>query len=423
MAASESSGIIPQPIDLQSKFPEIPRGAYLTHRFDSYPAKMIPHMARFLINEVSRPGQTVLDPFCGTAAVVVESLTSGRNAIGVDLNPLAVLFARAKTMDCNIDCLEGQLEELRQAFNRCGRPHRYDFPNADYWFTSGTLRKLGTIKACLDKYLANLEPEFKFFWRAVAAAIVRECSRADTRGPKPFISKKARKERVGRHFDPFKLFESKARSWIAGVQYELNTTQNGNRPWVKLIEGDSRMLSKLLGGTIVDAVVTSPPYPNAQDYYRSSKLQLFTLGLRTEPDLKEWSRTLIGSDRILTKEFREVDELPCPLAETVKRQLAKRNKKGAYVFVKYVLDMAAVLREIRAVLRKRSYCAIVSGYNLLSGIIIPTPEVISELASNEGFNLTRHYIDRIRDRWVPTNRNGHNGVINEEHLMVFQTKA
>jgi len=373
---------------------------------------MIPHMARFLIDQVSKPGDTVLDPFCGSAAVMVESLKSGRNAIGVDLNPLAVLFTHAKTMDYNVR-LEVQLQ----------KPYHYDFSNAHYWFTAGTLRKLGVVKASLDKYLVNLEPQFKFFWRAVAAAMVRECSRADTRGPKPFISKKAREERVGRHFDPLKLFESKARSWIVTSESGVRVKDNINKPWVRVIEGDSRSLSKLLDGMTVDAVVTSPPYLNAQDYYRSSKLQLFTLGLWTERELKEWSRLLIGSDRLLVKDFPLVGELPCPLAEKVRFQLERRNKKNAQVFAKYVSDITTVLHEIRTVLRSGSSCAIVSGYNLLSGIIVPTPEVIAYLATKEGFELMRYYKDKIRDRWVPTIRNGHNGVINEEHLMVFKKTA
>ena len=72
-------------------------------------------------------------------------------------------------------------------------------------------------------------------------------------------------------------------------------------------------------------------------------------------------------------------------AEEIKCDLAKRKEKNARVFAKYVLDMSNVLSEIRKVLRNGSYCVIASGYNLVSDIEIPTPDVIIQLASKNGF--------------------------------------
>jgi DNA modification methylase len=408
-------------LQLKSLYPQtISKTGYLTHGFDRYPAKMIPHMARFLIEKISKPGDTILDPFCGSGSVLVESLTCGRNAIGIDLNRLAVIFSKAKTAIYKAELLETQLEDILRLFTKCRTGCRVDFPNAAYWFTPATLEKLGIIRTCLNSYLTTVDPNYSSFWYAVFAVIVRECSRADTRGPKPFISKKARETRVGRHFDPLKLFALKARSWIA-LQDEFRKKLLAAYPnsTVKVIEGDSRNLFSLLDNETIDAVVTSPPYLNAQDYYRASKLEMSTLGLSSPAELTKWSRELIGSDRILTNNSVEV-KLPFPSAETIRLQLQKKDKKDAYVFSKYVLDMIFVLRHLYGLLAKGSYCALVSSYNLISGVVIPTHRVIREAALNEGFHLTATYQDKIRDRWVPIMRNGHNGVITEEYLMLFR---
>jgi DNA modification methylase len=422
------SVLTPKHIDLKHMFPDIPRSTYLTHGFDSYPAKMIPHMARFLIEKVSRPGQTILDPFCGSGAVLIESLISGRNAIGVDLNSLAIILAIAKTTSYDTQILEKQLGEILKRAAKCSRPHQYDFPNSDYWFTPATLRKLGEIKATLDKYLPKIDKDYAFFWKAVAASIVRQCSKADTRGPKPFISKKAREKRSGKHFDPFKLFESEARSWISIEQgYVKKLKEKGADTGIELIQGDSRSLSKLLKNKTIDAVITSPPYLSAQDYYRSSKLQRFILGDATYAELIQWSKRIIGSDRLTANQELLDEQLPCDLAETIKstllNQTHKHSKRNARIFAKYVMDMATVLKEIGLILKKGSPCVIVLGYNLISHIVIPTPEVIIQLASKEGLKLKLYYSDKIRDRWVPTIRNGHKGVIDEEHLLVFEKSA
>ena len=410
-----------QHINLKSMYPEIVKNNYLTHSFDSYPAKMIPHMAKYLIEKTSTSGQTILDPFCGSGSVLVESIMSGRSAIGVDINPLATILARTKTTIYDTRELELQLDDLLSLFATCKIPYNYNFPNQDYWFTPATLRKIGSIRSVLDDYLPTLDSDYIYFWKAILAAIVRGCSKADTRGPKPFISKKARETRSGKHFNPYKFFELNARNWIT-KERNLNETFIENRKHftVKTINSDSRTLSQIVKGEKIDGVVTSPPYLSAQDYYRASKLQLYILGHSSAKELIEWSRDIIGSDRIIYNKRVSTTKLPYNKAEQIRLKLVELSPQKASIFTKYILDMSITLHEISNILEQDSYCALVLGYNLVSGMVIPTPELIIEIASQNGFLLTEYYCDRIRDRWVPPIRNGHNGVINDEHLLIFR---
>src|ERR1044072_5128990 len=109
-----------QHVDLKRMFSDIRASTtYLTHGFDSYPAKMIPHMARFLIKEISKPGETILDPFCGSGAVLLESVLNGRNALGVDSNSMAIALAMAKTTLYDTALLKHQLREIMKRVSRC----------------------------------------------------------------------------------------------------------------------------------------------------------------------------------------------------------------------------------------------------------------------------------------------------------------
>jgi hypothetical protein len=68
-----------------------------THAFYRYPARFSPQFARAAIENLTEPGDTILDPFMGGGTTAVEALASGRRFVGCDLNPLSPFLARAKT--------------------------------------------------------------------------------------------------------------------------------------------------------------------------------------------------------------------------------------------------------------------------------------------------------------------------------------
>src|SRR4051812_40922043 len=70
----------------------------LTHSVYRYPARFSPVFARAAIETFTQPGDTVLDPFMGGSTSLVEALALGRNAVGTDLNQLAVFLTRVKTL-------------------------------------------------------------------------------------------------------------------------------------------------------------------------------------------------------------------------------------------------------------------------------------------------------------------------------------
>src|ERR687884_836238 len=69
---------------------------YATHSFHPYSAKYIPHIPHYLISELSKKNDVILDNFMGSGTTLVESKILGRNAIGIDINPLACLVSKVK---------------------------------------------------------------------------------------------------------------------------------------------------------------------------------------------------------------------------------------------------------------------------------------------------------------------------------------
>ncbi|HUT35444.1 MAG TPA: DNA methyltransferase [Planctomycetota bacterium] len=120
---------------LNVPFPEIvvakTSAAYRAH---SYHTKVPPEGIAPFIERYSRPGNVVLDPFCGSGMTGVAALQAGRRAVLVDLSPAATFIAAnysaqadpnqlAREADRVLDAVRPELEPLYATRCRaCGGP-------------------------------------------------------------------------------------------------------------------------------------------------------------------------------------------------------------------------------------------------------------------------------------------------------------
>src|SRR5688572_28272083 len=83
----------------------------------SHPAKFPDEMAAEFIRYFTKPGETVLDPFCGTGSAVRAAAAEGRRGVGVELAPAFLEI-------CREHCLRPENEhylpgDARQAVRLC----------------------------------------------------------------------------------------------------------------------------------------------------------------------------------------------------------------------------------------------------------------------------------------------------------------
>ena len=71
-------------------------GKIASHGWHPFPAKFPPQLPGFFIEELTRPGDLVLDPMMGSGTTLVEAVRRDRRAAGRDIDPLAILIAEAK---------------------------------------------------------------------------------------------------------------------------------------------------------------------------------------------------------------------------------------------------------------------------------------------------------------------------------------
>jgi hypothetical protein len=69
---------------------------YATHPLHAFAARCPPPLADWAITRYSAPGEVVLDPMAGSGTTMVEGCLLGRQAWGVEIDPLAHRIAKAK---------------------------------------------------------------------------------------------------------------------------------------------------------------------------------------------------------------------------------------------------------------------------------------------------------------------------------------
>ena len=135
---------------------------YLTHNLHPYPAKFIPQIPNALIQELSSPGETIADIFCGSGTTLLEALQLKRHAIGIDANPLAALISRAKTTTLTAS----EFDELAEHRNACERILEKAQPRTgdpfyssgwrpepevcEFWFAPHVVEELAELRALID---------------------------------------------------------------------------------------------------------------------------------------------------------------------------------------------------------------------------------------------------------------------------------
>jgi len=380
-------------------------------RIDRYPAKMVSRLASALIERFASDAERLADPFCGSGAILTAGKSAGVASIGGDINPYAVLLSNVKLAGFDTKEAAVLCSDLCERAITERRVLPIEWSGKSYWFDSDCLETYERLRYHALELELNETREGRAVLLALALS-VRICSKADQRSPKPFISKMAR----ARHARPEPLAE------IETLLRELSGlygTISGDRCCALLADVvNGEALVKLFGR--VSHVITSPPYLNAQDYFRNSKLELYMLQGIVPFDLALLRGRFIGTDRALSYTLLSdvgADRRRKLIPQLVKLE-AKAPKLGRVVH-RYFHDMQRVCERIRDCLSPGGTLVMVAGNNLVGGLRIQTWEILNTMIEEMGFELFDRYGDPISCRSVPPTRLGHKGLIKEEMISAF----
>ncbi|HZA07133.1 MAG TPA: DNA methyltransferase, partial [Nitrososphaeraceae archaeon] len=174
--------------------------SYLTHSYHTYPAKFIPQVAARLINENSSIEELICDPFMGSGTTLVEAIVHDRRAYGTDVNPIAVLITKAKTMPIEPQKLERNVHLLKYKVKHYLIDQSKQTllvkdalavvlpknQRIDYWFPEKQKHDLSII---LSRVMSIEDEYIRNFLLCAFSNILKGCSRWMTKSVKPTIDK------------------------------------------------------------------------------------------------------------------------------------------------------------------------------------------------------------------------------------------
>lgn len=437
---------------LCSEWPWARRSEAYTHLMHRYPAKIFPYIPIFFLSSETRTplNSTVLDPFAGTGTVLLESITHPyfkRNAIGVEINPLARLIAKVKTTPLDTTQLATTAEDLNLKIKTfSSKVEIPDFPNRDAWFPRHTQIELSKILACIEEIR---DVDVKDFFYACFSSIIREVSLADPKiappvflNPKKFKNKDMRKnvekllrrkkygkpllnfrKSIGKNIRRLESLNKLTEITSGKVKSEIVWDDARNLKKGNLLEKGimSKSKAKPIPDTSVGLVITSPPYINAQKYIRTTKFELFWLGLEDEKSIVSLDRSVIGTERVDSKEHEALSTLGISSLDKLIESIHRKDPIKARVVYGYFSDMLLVMKEIYRVLKSDGSFVLVIGDNKIRGINVRTHDILSELATREiGFELESVLVDRIRSRGMITTRHETGGLVLDDWVILLK---
>jgi len=382
-----------------SKYTTIPKEGttYSTHGIHPYPAKFIPQIPARIIEECSNERHTILDPFCGSGTTLLEARLRGRDSIGFDVNPIAVLISRVKTttlskedweeVDAVVSRIMSKFE--RKEYSEVWIPN---IPRIEHWFRKDVCMDLGLIAGELQKLETS---SVKNFLEAAFSSIIVQVSNQESETRFAAIEKNLPPNVVRNSFArKIRTMSERVNSLVFVPDVERSTT--------KVFAADARKLTDYIPSHSIDLVVTSPPYLNAYEYYLYHKFRIYWLGFDNE---------VFPVDRVREMEIGS------------RFQYSGKNGESVDEFRKQMMDCFA---ELEKVTKLGKLVFVLVGDSIVRNEFMEMDKFYEEICENLGFQFvakTSYPLNDITRSFRARASGSRKDFRKSQHILVFQNRS
>ena len=383
-----------------------------------------PHLVRDCIERFGLSEKScVLDPFCGTGTTLVECKKLGINTVGLEANPMP-WFASHTKLNWSVPP-----RELLQHAQRVAEAAQTvledegitDLQQSPLFLRKGFEPRLRTLsEQAASLILANsISPLPLHKTLVLLETLERHADNQFDAHERLALAKAIVSDISNLHFGPEvgvgtpKQDAVVIASWlnrVSAIARDLTLLPKSDASAAVVHRADARGISSVLPPNSIDAVITSPPYPNEKDYTRTTRLESVLLGFaKTKDDLRAVKYDLIRSN---TRSVYKSDEDHFPVADNLEiqriadaieaRRIELKKTSGferlyAKLTKLYFGGMHRHLADLRQVLRPGAQLAYVVGDQAsYLRVMIRTGNILADIAKSLGYQVIG--IDLFRTR-------------------------
>lgn len=412
----------PQPkvISFRNEITEIASSKYLTHSLYYHPAKFIPQIVRYCLNNYCDDKGIVLDPFAGSGTTALEASIKGNDSYMIDINPLLDYFYPVKmpafdlkewdTYHKNAEIfLKKVLNEKTEKRLDINGELGYWYPDELYDYFVGVWSNYHNLKDNEDKVTQNIVILVLF-------RLSKLYSFAEHSLPKLFISKR-KKEFIRKFLEKKNRsveIEKKALVFLRGINTSVSKLlkEQNLKGKIKYFSGTDSYKFDFNRLPELNCIITSPPYLQAQEYIRTFKLEMRWAGISNEA-IKKYSEMEIpfrSPEGTIHGEY-----IDCIRQKVNKKELGR-------LFDSYFWFTIKTLENSSKRLRKGGKLCVLIGNPKMEGMEVEIWKVIYEhFVMSLGFKPITVFEDRIVSRKMFKGRNNLNPEgMKSEYLLVLE---
>ena len=360
-------------IDIQEEWNMPAERERRMHNIHAYPAKFPAFITTKAIHKAEENNisvKTVADIFCGCGTVAFETVRSGKNFWGCDINPVATLIAETKSNVYQDEQLQDFFDRIIAAYNTCNvdKSNRIYFnERIQYWFDEEHIDNLLKLRSSI--YLVVDDELYRNFFLCAFSNILKSCSRWLTKSIKPQI-------------DPKKQPKDVLSSYI----YQVNMMRKANMENIneKYGKADIKRVNILdvnIDKPFVDLIVTSPPYVTSYEY--ADLHQLSTLWLEYTDDFRLLREGTIGS-LYHSEEFDKNLKRLNNVGQDIVFKMYSIDKRKTRSIAQYYIDMQSTVHKVVEMLNPGGACLFVIGNTEYKGVKIDNAKHLTECLLAEG---------------------------------------
>lgn len=353
-----------------------------------FPARMAPDIAFQAISNLESDA-IVVDPMCGSGTVLTTAINMGLNAVGIDVDPLAVLMSKVATTKLEDNRVLSSAQKLvrdAQLIRTSEIPAWIDAETERFirfWFDRQQRIDLTSLASSI---INRKGPIVRLLRLAMSRTIITKDSGAS----------------LGRdisHSRPHRVRENNDYDVYAGFVKAVNTLvrlyPTGETRGVASITNADFRRTTFVKNNSVDCLITSPPYFNAIDYLRGHKLSLVWLGYNLS-DIRRIRTNSVGVERQLHrgKNFRTAKSF---VTESIDIDCIPAHMMNK--IVRFSRDMMSLMEWTARVLTPTGSATFVVADSQLRGVKLDNAELIKLAAEYAGMKLAA-----VRNRELPASR-------------------